>query len=188
MATTQTTVTGEAVPWPYRTLPSPAQKDSNLPLGEFRFGSTSSTIEAADAGEDQRFIVNCELPKNYSYALLSVNAAMQFAAADIPDWQLTAHATWANSITGAGRVSVPFAGIGARMLVDNFVIWDFNNNIPSIIHEAPPNNSGQVRLSFRGTNAVIDGGECYLTWQVRVLYYQIAQGHSTLINTPILTR
>lgn len=188
MATTVTTTTVAGEPWPYRTLPSEEQRDSSLPLGEFRFGSVSTTIAAADTGESQKAVFICTLPTNYAYALLSVNSVMQFAAADLPDWDLNAVGFWKNAASGSGRISIPFAGVAAgRLNLDNMINWEWNK-IPTIVHEVPPGNSGQVQLRWVVNNAVIDGGECYMTWQVRVLYFQIAQGHSTLVNTPSLVR
>lgn len=84
MATTATTLTPEGKNFPLIGLTRYDYPSNYIPRSELLFTIQAGAVTVAGAGEDQRLIVNCNLPRGWAYVLLE--ASMRVGGVDVADW------------------------------------------------------------------------------------------------------
>lgn len=184
VTTTTLNLVGKNIPY-IGAAPTQDQWQSIIPRAEKIYGTTSSSVTVAGAGNEQSLVVKCVLPEGFGYAL--VESSISLFGADIADWTPTAFAEMVDSVASPSYRDT--------FIADGSGIWATSTTALGRTyrcHECPSKivipaaDGGQ--LIYRVFNSTQDGVvmTCYAYF--RFLVFDLNQAYFWAVNTPIPTR
>lgn len=188
MATTTTNLTPAAELFGFTGLPGALQERSAVPRQEVIFNIIDGDITVAAGGADQDLSITCNLPVNFSYALMEVHLAIN--GADAADWGNSALAIWTDGDATDRTIACLFEGTSkgvAGTSSSSFGAlsrqYTFADK-PTVIL-LPAN---EPKLVLKVANSTIDGAAMNTHFMARMLMFDIDQAHHWEVNTPMPIR
>lgn len=187
MTVTTTTLALSAINVPViGAAPTQEQWRSPIPRSQKIFGTTSSSVTVAGAGNEQALIVTANLPEGSAYVL--VESAVSLVGADIADWQPSAFAALDDSVATPTYRDTFVADRGALWATGVTALGGTYR-----CHECPtqiviPSAMDGGQLTYWIQNNVQDGVVMTCIAFFRFLVFDLNQAYFYGVNTPMLTR
>lgn len=187
MATTETTFTPAAKPFPYIGVGVPAaQLITPIPSAEVVFTIDGGAVTVAAAGASQKIEINCILPRSFCWVLAESSFFLRGASVD--DWDDECRCSLRDANTNADTtMPIEYAahGLGHNSATD-FSKTYVANHIPQkmVISRMETDPRLQIEL----WDVVIDGVAAVIHFYARFFRYDRIQSQYWMVNTPVLTR
>lgn len=185
MATTATSFTPTGKPFPYIGVGVPAaQLITPIPSAEVVF-TVVGGITVAAAGEDQRLLITCELPRSFCWVF--VESSLNMTGVNQDDWDNAARVFFRDSVATPEIVipiSMPADGLGHETATLFSRTYLAQPSTKLMVPSAGDDCAFQLQLS----NIVIDGAAGGVQFYARFLRYDRNQAQYWMVNSPVLTR
>lgn len=184
MALTTTTVNPTLEPFPYAGMPERQRGQTPIPSREMRCYTRDKSITAGGAGNEQRLVVQLDLPPNYAYVLVDLSCMLGLAGSInwdaviqgyLQDGLTTVKSRIPMELFSHGITEYTAAGSERRVWIPEDI--PRATLIPSVAGE-------QVRLHLETINSTQNDGAASFTFYARFLEFTIEQAHHWQVNTP----
>lgn len=187
MATTATAFVPAMTQFPYIGVGVAAsQYITAIPSAEVTFLVSAGVVTVAAAGEDQRVLITCNLPRTFCYVL--AESSLLLRSVDADNWDNSARCTFRDSSVTPEitiPVSYPADGLGHNTATEfsrTYVVKDTPNKL--LVPISTDDAVFQIQLS----NVTIDGAAGVLNFYARFFRYDRNQSQFWPVNTPQLVR
>lgn len=192
MAIVTQTELGVLRQFPFAGLSDKPRERSDVPRASLIFDFRSIDIAAVGAGDEQRFRLNCLLPRNFAYVLTDFFWGMSGVTPGATNnWDNLGNCNYNNATSpSTNREYTMFTqvqSLGQSLTFDVLMkSWRWIGDLPTLVVQTVAGAQAQCVFEFR--NPVEDDQAYSGNGLVRFLVYDIAQTHHWQPNSPTLTR
>ena len=188
MVQVTTSLTVTQAPFPFSGLEDILRPQSYVPLQEYRAYTVGESIPATGAGDNQRFLFQVTLPRNFAYAIVDLGVRITGANGATNNWdnQLNCIFENASSPTLLAPIALNSAGSATSSGAAERKIYS-PARLPNTV-VIPNLSTDSCLLVMDGYNATANDGAYSIDVLARFLQYTIAQANNWQVNTPMPVR
>lgn len=188
MAVDTTVFTPALEKFPYSGMDTLGGDRSGNPFAEIGYAVVGGAIAVEAGGDSQKIDVQCNLPVNFAFSLMSLSAKL--SGTDIADWEAVADCFMTDGATTGGEkrtklIAIPSWSEGITG-TDKVRIYRFDFKGLGVI--LPGNAVSIPQIRFILSNDTVDGSAMTLNFFARVLQFNIEQAYYFAVNSPMPVR
>lgn len=157
-----------------------------VPRSELVFSALGFAITLSGVGDDQRVIINCDLPSGFAYVLMEASLSIDGAEAD--EWDTNAFCSLADSaadVTAKWKKCLHAPGLLGNSAATSFTRCYVVSAASKIILPGPGLTG---RLQLRTMNLTTNKAALVGTAYARFLLFDVNQAQFNAIHTPVPVR
>lgn len=191
MATVTTTITPSSSLFPFTGYEDAKAVGTPLARANLFFSARDSSVAATGVGDNQRLIIQMDLPRNFAYVLVDYNLAIKAAAGNTYNMPLRAELVAFDAVTAGNRSFDAGIGLnspGVGNVGSNQEMATYGQTVPwsGVLFQNIPTETVRVQADMFNTTA--NDGAYTVDVVARFLQFDIEQINNLVVNSAIPTR